>query len=121
MPPEYQPQDVGRFLAEMKSDALGKLFPSPEELLSRIKLITHLTGRHPNIQRLYLAWVQYTALICVGEGQPIPWEKLDPVEFLMTHAPSIGGERANQAVEIARASPKEAPGFFERLFSRGKK
>jgi hypothetical protein len=91
----------------MKSDALGKLFPSPEELNSRIRLITHLTGRHPNITKLYRAMVHYNALLAIREGKPIPWEKLDPIAFLTQYAPSIGGERANQAVEIARAAPKE--------------
>ncbi len=105
--PEYAAEDAGRYLAEMKSDALGKLFPSPDELKSRIKLITHLTGKHPNLYRLYLGLVEYTMFLAMREGKPIPWEKLDPIEFIVTFAPSIAGERANQAVEIARAAPVE--------------
>lgn len=114
---DFVAQDVSRYLAEMKSDALGKIFPSPEELSRRIPLISHLTGRHPNIAKLYKARVHFVALQAMRKGEAIPWEKLDPVAFLMEHAPSLGGERAQQAVDIARATPREVKrGFFESLF-----
>src|SRR6266566_3042230 len=115
--PEYAAEDAGRYLAEMKSDALGKLFPSPEELKARIKLITHLTGKHPNLYKLYLGLVEYTMFLAMREGKPVPSDNLEPSKCIGTSAPPISGERANQAVEIARAAPKEQrKGWFDGWF-----
>lgn len=97
--------DASKYIAENRREALGVLFPSPDEMTKRINLITKLKGRAPDIYVLYLAAVEYEGWLSLEEGRPINWEKLDPVKFLMATAPSIQGWRASQAVEIARATP----------------
>jgi len=99
------PEDASRYLAEMKKEALGVLFPSPSEQDERMSLITILKGKAPNMYTLYLAAVEWECWLAMEQRRKIDWDKLDPVLFIRAHAPSILGKGRKDAVEIARAAP----------------
>jgi hypothetical protein len=97
--------DAQAYLNEMRKAAMDVLFPSPEEMKARMPFIIHLKGKHPNLYVLYQAACEWEVLDAMENGRPI--QLPNPATFIMANSPSLGGERANQAVEIARAAPKE--------------
>lgn len=112
------PADASRYLFESKKQALDHLFPMPKEMDERMSLITILRGRAPNMYELYLAAVEWEGWLAMEERRKINWEHLDPIMFLREHAPSIGGLRSKQAVEIARAAPvDQKKGLLDRIRS----
>lgn len=101
------PEDVGQYIAEMKKQALQVLFPNPSEQAERMALITILKGRSPNMYVAYLAAVEWEGWLAMENKRKIDWDKLNPIEFLLGHAPSLMGTGRKQAVEIARAAPSD--------------
>ena len=117
--PYLPPEDVSQYIAEMKKQALQVLFPNPKEQPDRMSLITILRGRSPNMYIAYLAAVEWEAWLAIEQKRKIDWEKLDPVKFLLAHAPSIQGTGRKQAVEVARATPSEPRrGWFDALLGK---
>lgn len=112
--------DATRFFEEQqKNEAFKALFPHPNEQRSRINLITILHGRAPNMYSILKAQVQLEGLQALREGRTMNWSRLEPIEYLLTHAPSLNGTRASQAVEIAKSSSVEVPPTLtERVFGR---
>lgn len=94
-------------LSRMKQAALKVLAPDPLELEERIALITELSGKAPNMYDLYCASVEWEILSAFESRRKINWDSLDPIMFLMTHAPSLKGKRSGQIVEIAKAEHTE--------------
>lgn len=113
--------DASRYLSEMKREALQAIAPKGwKAILEAIPLIGHLVGRHPDINDLYLAAVEWEGWNALEEGRAIRWELLNPIDWLSTRSASIGAERAKHIVEIARAeAPQDQRGLIERLI-RGK-
>lgn len=95
------------FLAkyEKEREALAVLFPEEKDFKQRIKLITTLKGRSPDMYKLYQAYCQWEILDAMEKDRNVDWDKLDPVVFLTSYAPSLKGRHADRAVEIARAAP----------------
>lgn len=101
-------------LNEMRRDALQNIFPSPREIIDRIKLATHLSGRFPNVYKGFLAraelqitdaWIRAVESDTDSDAAINDvLQKLDAEQYMKEHAPSIGGERAKQAVQIASVS-----------------
>lgn len=92
---------------KMKTDALDKLAPDPEEQQERMSLITILRGKAPNLYALYQASAEWEILTAMEEKRPIDWTALDPIVWIKNHAPSIAGRRAKDIVEIARSGGQE--------------
>lgn len=102
--------DATQYLSELnKRDALKILFPFGEELAQRISFITKLRGKHPNLYVLYQAAVEWEGLLAMEFKRKIDWERLDPIYFVSSFAPSINGWRSNQAVEIAKSDTTPQP------------
>lgn len=98
--------DASRYEMEMKKDALSAIVPHPEEKESRIDLIGLLSGRRPNMNRLFLASVEQAGWIALANKQNPTLETMDAISFLRSHANSLDGKRSNQVVEIARSDPQ---------------
>lgn len=96
------PEDAFISRYEKVKDAFQALFPDEKNFQARIKLITTLNGRAPNLYKLYGAYAQWEILDAMEKDRDINWEKLDPTIFLTSYAPSLKGRHAERAVEIAR-------------------
>lgn len=107
--------------ADKEKSALENLFPEPEDLPERIKLIGTLKGTPPTIQALYEAKVVY-ALLDLMEGKPSSWDKIDMASFYEERTPSLGGKHADRAVQIAQAAPRqEVPmSWIDRIMGKEK-
>ena len=113
------PEDAFLAKYEKERDALQVLFPDEKTFPHRIKIITTLKGKHPDMYKLYSAFCQWEILDAMELDRDINWEKLDPVVFLTSYAPSLKGRHADRAVEIARAAPMTTErGFVDRLLGR---
>jgi hypothetical protein len=99
-----------QYLGELnKRDALKILFPLGEDLKERLAFITKLRGRHPSLYTLYQAAVEWEGWLAMEYKRKIEWERLDPIYFIASFAPSINGWRSNQAVEIAKTESVAQP------------
>lgn len=96
------PEDAFLSRYEKVKDAFQALFPDDKDFASRIKLITTLNGRAPNLYKLYGAFAQWEILDAMENNRDIDWKRLDVVLFLTSYAPSLKGRHAERAVEIAR-------------------
>src|SRR6266566_5153613 len=113
------PEDAFLAKYEKERDALQALFPDEKSFPHRIKLITTLKGAQPNMYKLYQAHCQWEILDAMEKDREIDWQKLDPVVFLTSYAPSLKGRHADRAVEIARAAPMNIEKtFVDRLLGR---
>lgn len=99
------PFDMSKYLAETKKEALTVLFPSPEELASRISLISRLSGKAPEITKMYKASFLFELRRAIIENRPMNLESLEPTAWMLIHAPSLLGKGRAEAVEIAKAAP----------------
>jgi len=111
---------MSKFLAETKREALTVLYPQPEELAARIALITRMTGKAPEITKVYKAAVLFELRQAIIQRRPMNWDTLEPSVWLMKHAPSLQGKGRQEAVEIARAQPivEGRKSWFERVTGR---
>lgn len=114
------PEDLSKYLMEMKREALNVLVPEPLEIEARIPLVTHLRGRHPDLNELFLALVEWEGWKSIEDGREMDWKGLDPGEFLKEHAPSISAKRAEQIVRIAQTPHQvsQKQGFWSSLLRR---
>ena len=105
MIPTESQEDAFLSKYEKERDALQVLFPDEKTFPHRIKIITTLMGKAPNLYKLYQAFCHWEILTAMEKDQDIDWDKLDIVKFLTSYAPSLKGRHADRAVEIARAAP----------------
>ena len=59
---------------EKIKDAFTALFPVEKEFRERIKLITTLTGKAPNLYKLYSAHCQWEILDAMEHQRDIDWD-----------------------------------------------
>ncbi len=113
-------EDLSKYIMETKREALNVLVPEKNEIKERIALVTHLRGRHPDLQELFLGLVEWAGWESIEEGEKINWEGLNPGDFLKQHAPSIRAKRAEQIVRIAQTPQQIAQrkGFWSSVFRR---
>jgi len=119
MMPMESPEDAFLAKYEKEKDALSVLFPDEKTFPHRIKIITTLKGQAPNMYKLYSAHCQWEILDAMENDRKIDWERLDPIKFLTSYAPSLKGKHADRAVEIARAAPMSVEkGIIDRLLGK---
>lgn len=102
--PEGMDEDASLAQVKMKTDAIDKLAPDPDEQDDRMSLITILRGKQPHLYMLYQADVEWEILSAYEEQREIDWKPLNPVTWIKNHAPSLQGRRSKEIVEIARSS-----------------
>lgn len=99
-----EPVDVSAALAETMKTALQVLFPSPKELTRRLPLITSLTGKAPNMNKLFAAIVEMEGWDSLIEKRPFDQSRTD-LRWLLAHAVSLSRGGRKEAVDMARAHP----------------
>jgi hypothetical protein len=103
-------EEQTRFVDETKEGALKVLFPEPDEVRSRIPLITRLTGRAADIRKLIRANAEYEFRRAIAEKRAPDWSKIDPIQRLLDLSVSLGsGKGRAEAVEIAKTESAPEP------------
>jgi hypothetical protein len=102
-PEEKDPETI--YMEEGVREANAVLFPNPEEVDSRIPLITRLSGKPNDIRMMARARVVLAIRRAIDEQTPIDWDQLDIVGDLLGLSVSLGGKGRSEAVELGRRTP----------------
>lgn len=107
-------------LGETKREALQIGWPEPEEMKKRLPLITNVTGKGPNYIKAYKAEALWNIRLAIINKQPIEWDDINPVYFLLSHSPSINAATRRQLVEMVRVGnvSQQRRGLWDRLIGR---
>lgn len=102
---------------QKKTDAIEAIVPR-YDIQGRIDLITVLSGKRPNLYKLYQADVQLKGLEML-EQLKTPVITADLSDHVSVRASSLDAIRSKQVVEIAKSGePQIEPSILDRISAR---
>jgi hypothetical protein len=106
---DYEPSqiDLSKFIQQGKMEIARALVPDKDDKQDQIDFITVLSGRRPNLNRLFLAHVEEEGWKDLEQGIEPDLGKVNAVKFLSLYATSLDALRSKQLVELGKSENHE--------------